>query len=180
MGCCGGGTGRAGIPSAKPSQKAQLEAIARDGERVPVQYIGGRQGSFQLTGPSRMTYNITGADALVTDNNGKPGVLRQDLGFIMNFKGQFKQLTPPKPKPTATAKVIKQPRSVQVDPEMAVDPHADELKFEASVQDPGELTVKAIMALDLTPDVAYVMLSMEQSGKKRKMVIQHLNRIASG
>lgn len=179
VGCCGGspvkGAGRPG----KPNRKAQLDAIARDGKRVPIQYVGGRAGSFQATGPSRLTYNIAGKDALVTDNNGKPGVLDQDVAWLLNFRGKFKRIATPavQSQIKAQAQVIAQDRSVPINPEMATDPHADELSFEASISDPSDLTVKQIQALTLTPDTAYVMLSMEQAGKNRAGAVKHLEKV---
>lgn len=177
MNCCGGRS-TPGTPSSRPSTKAQLAAILQDGERTPIQYVGKRAGSFQLTGPTGVTYNVTGANAIVTDNNGKPGVLKQDVAFVMNFRGQFAVVRPQKPK-VVQAPVINQKRSVPIDPEMVVDKHASELNFEASVPDPSTLTVKQIQALDLTESIAYVMLSMEQAGKKRKGVISHLRNLTN-
>lgn len=149
----------------------------RDGERVPIQYIGKRAGSFQLTGPSRVTYNVSGVNALVTDNNGKPGVLKQDVAFVLNFRGQFKVV---QSKPTAAqAPVINQPRSVPINPQMAVDSHTDELNFEASVPDPGDYNISALQALELTPSTAYVMLGLERVGKNRKGAIAFLENLSN-
>lgn len=177
VGCCGGGR-KKGTPSSRVSQKAQLEAIAVDGERVAVRYVGNRAGSFQSTAPSGLTYYIEGKNTLVTDTNGRAGVLKQDLAWFKRFKGQFVELQPKKPQ--AKAKVINQPRSVPIDPEMAVDAHANELNFEASTPNPSDLTVSQIQSLNLTPDIAYVMLSMERAGKNRVTATKYLAKITDG
>lgn len=197
MGCCPGGavSGVQGAPN-RPNRQAQLNAIMRDGERVGMEYIGPLAGSWQATGPTGVTYNISGKGAIVTDNDGKPGVLKQDVAFLMSYPGSFRRVDP-KPKPQAKPKVVqggrpapapslpakaevlgKEGEFVDIDPDMATDKHADELNFDAPIPDPGDHTAKEIQKMDLTPDMAYVMLGLEEVGKDRSTVVKHLKKVA--
>ena len=178
MGCCGGAA--QSVPrKTTPTAQAQIT-----GDRVPVAYVGARQGDFWMTGPvSRVRYHITGRGDFLTDDVGRVGVDRRDVRPLtsMNRGRNFKVIQPPAPAPPrpvqqATPEKSEAWKPVAMEEQRTVgmgEPHPQT----ASVP-PGDLTLKQLRALEgLTADDALWMLEEERGDKNRVGAIRFLEMI---
>lgn len=178
--CCGGKNVPGVVNKNVPAAKAPVVTGARD----LLIYTGNRKGDFGLRGAvTGVRYAVPGrGDFVVEQQSGKPGVDKRDTARFLSM-GTFRKATPPAPakpparaKPPTKAPIVTPEKSEAWEPAV-MEPAAEPEKVE--VTDPGTLSVRAIQALELTPDDAAQMLTAERTGRGRKSVIAHLERKAS-
>jgi len=180
MGCCGGAA--QSVPrKTMPTAQAQIT-----GDRVPVAYVGARQGDFWITGPvSRVRYHITGRGDFLTDDVGRVGVDRRDVRALtsMNRGRNFKVIQPPAPAPPRPVRQATPEKSEAWKPTAMEEQRIIVDMGEASLPDiphPGDLTLKQLRALKgLTVKDAAWMLEEELGDKNRVGAIRFLEMIAS-
>lgn len=102
--CCGGSLPKRRIrtapaPSGLQRQMADVEAQAAaipDGDLVPVVYVGDMKGSWGVYGKgSGMHYRVSGPGQLLMTMDGRPGVDRRDLPYILPmYRGKAFEVAP--------------------------------------------------------------------------------------
>jgi hypothetical protein len=187
MGCCGGAAAQVG--GSRPQRQAQAQ-LPLQGDRVPVAYIGRRQGDFWARGSvTGARYHVPGRGMLVEDERGHPGVDARDVPrFLQMQQGQsFKVL----PVPKAAAPAPRRPASAPARPKESPAWDAgvmEEPKVEPEKERAGytetfnvtELSLRRIKELEINFIQAGIMLKAEQEGKNRKTVVKYLQKIANG